>query len=162
MSLRVTEVVALVAAVVGEPLPLVAVANVGGVYVAGSGEAFSKVELVLRFQETPEGTFINGLLEVVVKLQSLLRTVAITCGIVAGVWLVHGLVEILWGASEVVERIRVNIDVALGTVMVTEWCREKKVSQYIALDGIKESDGLRVVERRGRRTTLGSHWDGGP
>ena len=53
----------------------------------------------------------------------------------------HASDEILWGVSgiklstgdaEVLERLSVNVEIALGTGVVERWLRERKISHYIS------------------------------
>ena len=90
-----------------------------------------------------------GLEAVVEQVQVLFRSESLGWGVSAKVWSKHGADEVLWtvsgvekavGDSVVLDRLRVNVVVAVGTAEVVDWWVEGHLSRYVMVVGISEEN----------------------
>ena len=81
------------------------------------------------------------------KVPALIRSGSWGWGVSAKVWSQHGADEILWSVSgvgkavahsEVLDRLRVNVVVAVGATEVIDWWVQNHLSRYVVVRGIPE------------------------
>ena len=123
--------------------------DVGGGWRVVGGSVVKKVEVVSRVGGPVGRARTAGLPGVVEKVQALFRSGSLRWGVSAKVWGQHGCDEILWtvlgvgeavGGSEVLDRLRVNVAVAVDAAEVVDWWVEDHLSRYVVVGGIPEEN----------------------
>ena len=106
-----------------------------------------KVEVVSRLGGPVGRARTAGLKGVMGKVQALSWNASLGWSVSAKVWSQHGADEILWTVSgvgkavgdlEVLDRLRVNVVVAVGAAEVVDWWVEDHLSRYMVVGGIPE------------------------
>ena len=163
----VAEAAASVKRVEAIPSPASEDVDVGGGWRVVGGNVVRKVEIVSRLGGPVGHARTEGLSGVVEKVQALLRSGSSGWGVSAKVWSQHGSGEILWTVSgvgravkdsEVMDRLRVNVIVAVGPAEVVDWWVEDHLSKYIVVGGIPEENWAASGWEGVRRDNPGVEW----
>ena len=164
---RVAEAAASVKRVEAIPSPASEDVDVGGGWRVVGGNVVRKVEVVARLGGPVSRARTSGLPAVVEKVQALLRSGSSGWGVSAKVWSQHGSDEILWTVSgvgkavkdsEVLDRLRVNVVVAVGPTEVVDWWVEDHLSKYVVVGGIPEENWAAGGWEGVRRDNPGVAW----